>query len=127
MSFKKVKVWNDDDREYVELFREEELRIPAHGFIIMSRHDAADFVSKWINPIDPKTGQEKNFKKLRREPILESQENEFKALPNGWCPICKKDCHTQLALTNHMRKQHPGLIPVEEKDDTGGTGITSPE
>lgn len=117
MSYQKVKVWNDDDKDYVELFKEEEIRIPAKGFIIMTRHDAADFCSRWVNPIDPKTGQEKIFKKLRREAILDGSEK----LPvsKTLCLACQMECSTKMALTNHIKKVHPDLIPVEDSHDTG--------
>jgi hypothetical protein len=123
MSFKKVKVWNDDDRDYSEVFKDEEIKIPAHGYIVMTRHDAADFVSRWVNPVDPKTGQEKNFKKLRREPILEDAKPDPN-IPKTVCIVCNKDCGTMFALAGHVKKCHSNLIPGESKDDTGKSGNT---
>jgi hypothetical protein len=42
----KVKVRNLDTREYVEIFRDEEIRIPAHGFVEMGRSEAIKFLSQ---------------------------------------------------------------------------------
>lgn len=42
----KVKVRNLDTREYVEIFRNEEIRIPAQGFIEMGRSEAIKFLSQ---------------------------------------------------------------------------------
>lgn len=42
----KVKVENLDTREYVEIFRDEEIRIPAKGFIEMGRSEAIKFLSQ---------------------------------------------------------------------------------
>jgi hypothetical protein len=42
----KVKVLNLDDKEYTEYFRDEEIRIPARGYIEMSRGEAIKFLSQ---------------------------------------------------------------------------------
>jgi hypothetical protein len=42
----KVKVENLDSREYVEIFRDEEIRIPALGHIEMGRSEAIKFLSQ---------------------------------------------------------------------------------
>lgn len=42
----KVKVENLDTREYVEIFRDEEIRIPAKGYIEMGRSEAIKFLSQ---------------------------------------------------------------------------------
>jgi len=42
----KVKVRNLDTREYVEIFRDEEIRIPAQGYIEMGRSEAIKFLSQ---------------------------------------------------------------------------------
>ena len=42
----KVKVRNLDTREYVEIFRDEEIRIPAQGYVEMGRSEAIKFLSQ---------------------------------------------------------------------------------
>lgn len=42
----KVKVRNLDTREYVEIFRDEEIRIPAKGYVEMGRSEAIKFLSQ---------------------------------------------------------------------------------
>lgn len=42
----KVKVKNLDTREYVEIFRDEEIRIPAQGHVEMGRSEAIKFLSQ---------------------------------------------------------------------------------
>lgn len=42
----KVKVRNLDTREYVEIFRDEEIRIPALGYVEMGRSEAIKFLSQ---------------------------------------------------------------------------------
>ncbi len=42
----KVKVRNLDTREYTEIFRDEEIRIPAQGYIEMGRSEAIKFLSQ---------------------------------------------------------------------------------
>jgi len=42
----KVRVKNLDSREYVEIFRDVEIRIPGHGYIEMGRSEAIKFLSQ---------------------------------------------------------------------------------
>lgn len=42
----KVKVRNLDSREYVEIFRDQEIRIPALGYVEMGRSEAIKFLSQ---------------------------------------------------------------------------------
>lgn len=80
-----VKVWNDHTLEHVEKFKNQEIRIPAGGFIMMDYIDAIDFKGQFFgmkmrgpNDPDPKT-----FKKIRVEepsaPVVKEDPNMFHA------------------------------------------------
>lgn len=80
-----VKVWNDHDREHVEKFKNEVIRIPAGGHILMDYIDAIDFKGQYFGmkmrgPNDPDPAF---FKKIRveepAEPVVKEDPNMFHA------------------------------------------------
>jgi hypothetical protein len=44
------KVWNDSDFTWKEMFKNQEIVIPPHGYIMMNRDDAVDFEGKFSMP-----------------------------------------------------------------------------
>ena len=76
-----VKVWNDHNLEHVEKFKNQEIRIPPGGHILMDYIDAVDFRGQFFGmrmrgPNDP---DPRFFKKIRVE---EPAEPVVKADPN---------------------------------------------
>ncbi len=84
-----VKVWNDHDREHVEQFKGETLRIPAGGHILMDYIDAVDFKGQYFAPpgqkmmLGPNNPNPACFKKIRvdqpTEPVVKEDPNVFHA------------------------------------------------
>lgn len=69
----KRKVFNDSNREYVEVFKGKEIRIPARGNIIMNRSEAVAFLGNYVYFDKERSSGEK---KLHWEPYLASDTTE---------------------------------------------------
>lgn len=80
-----VKVWNDNQYEHREMFKNEERVIPAGGFIEMDYIDAKDFQGQYIpmKMLGPNNPDPRSFKKIRveepTEPIVKEDPNVFHA------------------------------------------------
>lgn len=80
-----VKVWNDHDREHVEKFKNQEIRIPSGGHILMDYIDAKDFQGQFfgMRMLGPNNPDPKCFKKIRveepAEPVVKEDPNMFHA------------------------------------------------
>jgi hypothetical protein len=80
-----VKVWNDHDREHVEKFKNQEIRIPAGGCIEMDYIDAIDFKGQYfgMKMLGPNNPDPRYFKKIRVEepatPVVKEDPNMFHA------------------------------------------------
>jgi hypothetical protein len=130
--WKRSKIWNDEDKEYVELYEEKEIRIPPKSHIIMSRHEASKFVHTWRDPEDKRTKTIRFPKILRIEPIYDYQGDKVDKFPPNACIICKMHCGSQMALKKHMAYAHPDVVQIkdpekETKDDAGRPGNVSEE
>lgn len=62
-----VKVWNDHHKDYYEKWNDREMRIPAHGYIVMGRSEAVKFTGAYTPIVRSGTGEDLNPKKLRIE------------------------------------------------------------
>jgi len=65
----KAKVWNDDDKDYVEDFKGETIRVPAKGYIVMDFLEARAFLGKGTPIKKDGQGRVLNPKMLRTEKI----------------------------------------------------------
>jgi len=130
LAWKRSRIWNDDDNEYVEEFNEKEIRIPAHNYIEMTRHDASRFLHQWRDPVDQRTKVIKYPKKLRIDPVYDYVGKGTDNFPKNACVICKMNCVTPTALKKHMASAHPDVIIVkkeDEKDDARNIGDDNKE
>lgn len=81
----KVKVWNDNTIEHVEKFKDEEVRIPAGGFVEMEWEEAIEFKGQFKPMIIRADGTHdpKGFKKIRvdrpSEPVFKDDPNVLHA------------------------------------------------
>ena len=90
---KKSAVVNTSDREYVEKFHDKEYRVPARGELVLSRHEAIEFVGAYAgdNVVKPL--------KIRH---LENGETEVGFV----CNLCGKAFPSAKALESHVEKDH---------------------
>ena len=63
----KVKIWNDSDSEYHEMFRDKRIVIPARSYIEMGRAEGNKFLSSYAPVVVDGAGRLQNPKKLRME------------------------------------------------------------
>lgn len=109
----KVKVWNDDVKDYSEEFNGKMITIPAGEYVVMERGDAVTFMGKYKPiSIDPRTGKHMGFKKLRREfveedtPLAESKKHT--------CMIDGQEFTNEEELIKHVKDNHMDKI-VDKK------------
>jgi hypothetical protein len=112
-----VEVWNDDNRDWVDDFKDEKIVIPARSFIKMSRSEANQFVGRWSPPIRDGAGRDLRPKMLR---IVKD--------PEEWAAHCDQPLkYTSLdgksfRTVEGMKKYEDGLRATEVKDDSKRAG-----
>lgn len=104
------KVWNDSDTEYVEKWKDREIRIPARGHIIMTRKDCVAFMG-YFTGYD-KEYPERSVKALRWTP----HETEDIILEGHPCHICGLRFNTPQELSDHT-KEHAGQPAAKDPGD----------
>lgn len=94
---KKSAVVNNGTEEYVEVFHGKEYRIPAKGELIMSRHEAIEFLGSYA-------GMEKH------KPLQVRHIDGVDAAPGFVCNLCGGSFPTGEALEAHIKKDHADKV-----------------
>lgn len=140
-----ARIYNDHalygDKEYVEKFRDDEIRIGPKSYVEMDPSEASLFLGQMIpmkkkdngDPITTKAlrmvtyhrcgecqtdlpSDEKLVRHLREVHLRQAKETQVHR-----CPLCKEECKTESELDAHMIDRHKELPAsvkrVEEKSD----------
>lgn len=109
-----VRVYNDNKYEFKQVFIDEEIVIPAGGFITMEKKRAIQFKS-YYSPIEiDADGQPtpRSMKMIRLEDIKSGEPDvdveKFK------CMACDKQFQTQKALDQHIDASHVEQLADKE-------------
>jgi hypothetical protein len=109
----KAKVWNDGNETYREVFKGNEIVIPAKQFIEMEFTEANVFRGTFTPIVRDGSGKDLRPKAIRVEKILESAAEEKVEY------VCTKDGSkwpNQEALDNHIAKNYSELLDDEGKE-----------
>lgn len=97
-----ARVWNDNDKPYTEMFRDERITIEAKGYIEMDKSDAIMFMGQWVPIKKHDNGQVLNPKRLRLEVVpLKTPVVEKKL-----CQMCQEEFQTDKELALHSELNH---------------------
>lgn len=101
----RAKVWNDFDKEHVEEFRGETVRIPAKSFIEMAWPDAVQFRGQYTPIIRDGMGRDLKPKMIRLEKIdvtapLYPEPKKFV------CQVDNKEFDSQAELDQYIAENH---------------------
>lgn len=114
MANRKVELWNDGTKEYVEDFKGDTIRIPAKSFIPMDDSDASQFMGQFTVPKKDGKGNALSSKPLRKvylDPAVAPQEKQSPV-----CMLCKTTCKDDADLYEHIGKEHShAMLDKEEK------------
>lgn len=120
----KVKVYNDDVKEYVEEYKGDIIRIPAKGFIIMDRGEAAGFMGQFTPiKIDPQSGEHTNLKKLRKEFIVDEipgmKTTKLRGANDKYiCMYDGKEFVNEKDLNNYIELNYSDKVMKDDKNET---------
>lgn len=111
-----VKVWNDSDHDHKELFKGEEVKIPAKSFIEMELFEAHDFKGQYFPVFLDAGGQqtEESKKRIRIERLDESAKEENPML--HLCNVCKHKSPSPEELAAHIKVRHADLETLSLPD-----------
>lgn len=121
-----VKVWNDHDREHVERFKGEMVRIPAGGFIMMDYIDAEDFKGQYfgMRMLGPNNPDPATFKKIRVEkpdqPVIKPDPNMFHATGQVMGSPAEV-----IAMANALKALKPELAVEDKELDNSAAALRS--
>jgi hypothetical protein len=106
MAAKKVKVWNRNKVDLHDVFKGEDIHIPAGDFIVMGRSQAIQFKGnrKPIQYDGMKRQTLESMKILELEPIKGNQTVEKEVF---MCQMDGKEFNTKRGLDNYMKKNYP--------------------
>ncbi|HNI02018.1 MAG TPA: hypothetical protein PLO94_06675 [Chitinophagales bacterium] len=107
-------VYNDDEKDYEEIFKGETVSIPGKSSVIMDKADAHAFKSQYRPIIRDGLGRDMVVKKIRIEPIFE-EENIEEAPQKFICMIDGQEFPTQEELNRHIRNNYSDLLSEEGK------------
>ncbi len=110
MALRKVELWNDHTQAHIEMFRGEELVIPAKSCVIMDDGDATLFMGQFTGIKRDGHGKDISVKMLRKRYITEETKAEAEVKT---CMACKKEFKTQEELDSHTI-QHEALKVKDE-------------
>lgn len=105
-----AKVWNDHHKPYSEMFRDEQITIPAKGHVVMDKSDAIIFMGQYTKPNRLDSGEELNPKMLRLEIIPDNKPAVEKIL----CQMCKEEFQTKKELALHGQLAHADAIVEDD-------------
>lgn len=112
MSNARTRVWNDWNKEYVEDFRGEQIRIPAKAFVVMDHQDAVQFRGQFTQIVRDGAGTDLKPKMIRLEKIA-AGEPEYR----GETFVCQMDgaqFGTQAELDAYIAANYTGAMLDEE-------------
>lgn len=109
-----VKVWNDNDHDYSEMFKEKKIFIPAHGHIEMEYYDAHQFKGVFCGVKRDADNQPipQSFKKIRVDEPVTPIDAKIEAHA---CPACKFRGVNAKALFDHALEVHSAQVLVDEE------------
>lgn len=116
----KVRLWNDNKLDHRELYKGDQLHIPAGKFIVMEEEDAIQFRGQWFPVVRDADGQAlpQSYKMLRMEKI---QLDEAAPKPEGkesalTCQACKYKADSDADLKEHLGTHKDALLVDEEAE-----------
>jgi hypothetical protein len=113
----RARVWNNGDKEYKEMFRGDEIKIPARGFIEMDAKDANFFRGQFTPIIKDGQGRDLHPKPLSVE-ILADTIPAVEAAPKFVCQMDGTEWPSQAALDKHiMTNWSDSLIEPDAKEN----------
>lgn len=104
MSIARAKVWNDWTQEHVEMFKGEEIRIPAKGFIEMGWSEAVQLKGQFSPILRDGTGRDLKPKMIRLEKISVASAEPEKA--KFICQMDGKEFSSQKELDEYIAANH---------------------
>ena len=107
MEANRAKLWNDNTVEFVDKWRDMDIRIPAGGFIEMDRGDAVLYRGEYRSPEYTADGAHKiqGFKKLRMEDIPNEVPGSDEE--TDWnCVACGFNARSKWELEGHVADLH---------------------
>jgi hypothetical protein len=110
-----VKVWNDNDYDYKETFKDNEVKIPAKSFIEMEYYDAHEFKGtyKAIQRDGDNQPLPHSYKKIWvEEPPKDSVDAKIES---NTCAACKFRGGTPKELLEHIVANHAHQAVVDEE------------
>lgn len=109
-----VKVWNDNDFDYKETFKDNEVKIPAHSFIEMEYYDAHEFKGtfKAIQRDGDNQPLPQSYKKIRVE---EAKVEVDAKIELNTCAACKFRGASPKTLLEHILAEHADQAVVDEE------------
>lgn len=115
-----AKVWNDNKYPHSEMFKGDEVYIPAGSFIEMDYQEAIQFKGQ-MAPVKfnhDGIGTPETYKMIRVEPIMENaEEKTFSA--DTTCLACGEKLSDQLSLAKHILEKHSDSISEKSRDQAG--------
>ena len=118
MSFEPVlvRVWNDNNYPYTEVFKEQTISIAPHKFIEMELMDATEFIGKFTSIQRDGDGQPipQTYKMLRIEKTVKTVK-PANIEPDLTCQACGYRGKTKKDLDNHIDENHMDIM-VDEKE-----------
>lgn len=104
----RVRVYNDNKVEHVEVYKGTTIRIPAGGFVEMDRDEAVQFKSQFRTPVYDKGKQQKpeSMKVLRLAAIVNGAEKAKPAAEKHVCMKCGFEAQNKAGLSAHIRANH---------------------
>ncbi len=100
-----AKVWNDHNKEHVEKFKGDEIRIPANGYIEMPWQEAIQFRGQYSPIIRDGLGNDLKPKKIRLEK-KSVESSDANIAPIFMCQMDRQEFGTQAELDEHVRINH---------------------
>lgn len=104
----KVRVYNDNKVEHVEVYKGETIRIAPGSYHEMDRDEAVQFKSQFRTPVFDKGKQQKpeSKKVLRIEAIVNGAEKQKPAADKYICMKCGFEAQNKAGLSAHIRANH---------------------
>lgn len=113
-----VKVWNDNDYEYTEVFKDQTIKIPAKGCIEMEYYDAHEFKGtyKAIQRDGDNQPLPQSFKKIR---VDEPKGGVDVKVEENKCVACAYRGASPKELFDHTLAAHAHQVaPIDEEAET---------
>lgn len=103
-----VRVWNDNEYDFKQDYRETPIAIPAKKFVLMDKEDADNFIGMaCVMKRTPDGGPDPKYYKMLR---IESLEKEA-MIVSYKCNICPgAEFHDEKALVKHSLSDHSSQI-----------------